>query len=143
MLEKLVESSPDLQRLRADGYALRMVEERLVVDGLRYVGNGMQVKLGTLITDLDIAGERTAQPSWHVVYWAGDIPRGADGNVLTAMVHESTTPSNLLESEEFSLVCHLSSRPDGLDRFEDYYAKVTHYAYLLSREADSHEANDA
>ena len=141
MSHAIIESSPDLLRLREEKFDLRIVEGRLVVDGIRCVATETKdIREGSLIMDLDVAGDRTDKPGWHVAHWWGEAPRKADGTKMTAVVLQENMS---IGSVAFPSVHRLSSKPeiDGatIAQFDDYYHKVTHYSHLIQREAESLE----
>ena len=62
MSRKLFSRNEDLQRLRADGYFVQVVDEKfLVVRQVPYVNERREVALGTLVTPLELAGDITRQ----------------------------------------------------------------------------------
>ena len=66
--------SPDLKRLRDEGYAVQIKGNLLVLTGVPYVDATRELRCGTLISTLAMAGDVTCRPDTHVVWWDGDFP---------------------------------------------------------------------
>lgn len=129
MSQKPISLSPDLQRLRADGYIIAIVGGCLVLRDVPYVDSQRRVRRGTLISSLTLAGEVTQTPDTHVVYFEGDTPCDTAGQPLSKVINSSGTfeIGGLKASHLFS------SKPDG--GYPDYYAKMSTYASLLAGHA--------
>nr|WP_295680082.1 DUF6791 domain-containing protein [uncultured Nevskia sp.] len=54
-----------------------------------YVDSQRQVRRGTLISSLTMAGDVTRTPDTHVVYFDGEYPCGADGKPIHQISHQS------------------------------------------------------
>ena len=123
MSQELINRSTDLQRLRDEGYDVEVREGALVVGSVPYVNSTRDVKFGKLVSELTLAGNVTAIPSTHVVFFAGDHPCNKDGSQISAIQHGT-----------------------GINRFEgggykDYYDKMTTYAAIISSPAESIDPN--
>ncbi|UTX35909.1 ThiF family adenylyltransferase (plasmid) [Micrococcus luteus] len=127
---RLVRNSPDLQRLLAEGYSVRIVENLLVVDDIPYVDASRQVQSGSFICALDVAGERTAKPENHVMAFVGDPPRDQNGQEISPGFADPGLTGGWAAGPELTPSVGFSQkpRPDG---YTDYYEKVTTYAAIL------------
>lgn len=74
MSRRLISLSPDLTRLREDGYDLDIRNGYLLVQDVPYVGAGAQVKRGVLVSNLDLAGDGTVRPQDHTMKFIGEFP---------------------------------------------------------------------
>jgi hypothetical protein len=76
--------SPDLQRLRDEGYEVCATDlGHLVVDNVPYVNSLSQVARARIVSKLTMAGEVTTNPvTDHVVFWTGEPPCDAYGTAL-------------------------------------------------------------
>ena len=131
MSQQPISRSPDLARLRDEGYDLRIQSGHLVVGHIPYVNHQREVKLGTLVMPLDMQGSVTAPPRTHVMMFAGDYPCRADGTPLEAIRHVSgrrAIDASLAIDHSFS------SKPSR-GRYLDYHEKVATYAAILSGHA--------
>ena len=81
-----ISRSPDLQKLRDEGYDISIKSGHLLLRA-PYLNAQRQVKQGTLVTPLDLVGERTARPSSHVVSFIGEQPCHKDGSEIAQIRH--------------------------------------------------------
>jgi hypothetical protein len=79
MSHRLINHSPDLKKLRDEGYDLEIRSGHLLVKDIPYVNSRREVARGILVMTLTLAGDVTAQPDNHVVTFIGDHPCRADG----------------------------------------------------------------
>ncbi|MCX6592851.1 MAG: ThiF family adenylyltransferase [Acidobacteria bacterium] len=127
-----ISPSPDLQRLRDEGYAISLRQSHLVMDDVPYVNAAGIVRHGTLVSTLELNNDQTVKPSQHVVYFAGEHPCDRTGAELARIKHSSQR-QNL--SEGIVVDHSFSSRPDA--GYTDYYDKMTTYANILAGPAAS------
>jgi hypothetical protein len=136
MSQRLISLSPDLQRLRDEGYDVVAREDVafLLVRDVPYVNAGREVKRGVLVSSLTLAGEVTTAPGGHEVWFAGEIPCDSDGKPLDKIFNQ-TNPQLLAEGVP---VDHMfSSKPHDGSGYPDYYAKMTAYANILEGQAQA------
>lgn len=127
MSRELFSRSPDLSRLRSEGYFVRIEGNLLVMQEVPYVDAQRRVRTGTLVSALDLAGDQTRRPETHVIHWDGDFPCNADGMPLPAISHQSPNTDlghGLTARHSFS-----NKPPEG---YPDYYAKMSTYATILA-----------
>jgi hypothetical protein len=127
MSRELFSLNPDLARLRTEGYFVRIEGSLLVMREVPYVDSQCRVRHGTLVSSLDLAGDRTRRPETHVIHWDGDFPCNANGSPLPAISHQSTNTNlghGLTARHSFS-----NKPPEG---YADYYAKMSTYATILA-----------
>lgn len=129
MSQQLIVRSVDLLRLRDDGYHLEFRGGVLLVHDVPYVGPSRTVLRGTLVTDLELAGDATVQPSNHVAYFIGQTPSDANGAALSSALIGSA-PAMVGEVQ----VDHTMSKKPQTDdhRFRDYHHKIETYVALIS-----------
>jgi hypothetical protein len=126
MSQKLFDRNDDLRRLREDGYAVQTRGGFLVMT-VPYVDKNSEVRLGSLISSLTLAGDVTQRPDTHVVHWNGDYPCSAEGNPIEALRHQEAAfdLGNGLTAR-FAFSC---KPPEG---YADYHAKMTTYAGVIA-----------
>lgn len=129
MSRQLINRSWDLQKLQNEGYELEIKSGFLLVKGIPYVNSHREVKRGTLVVKLVLAGDKTAKPDDHVAYFAGDHPCNADGTEIAGIKHASDTRSI---ADGVTIDHSFSAKPKPHDQYPDYYAKIATYARLLS-----------
>lgn len=128
MSSALLSRSPDLLRLRDDGYEVTVTElGHLVVDNIPYVNSRAQVARAKIVSRLATAGEVTENPVQdHVVFWTAEPPCDEHGTELTGMVNAGATA---LEPN-LAALCSFSCKPDN--PYADYYEKITTYVAMVS-----------
>src|SRR3954471_24499910 len=127
MSQRLVSRSPDLSRLRHEGFDVEVRSNHLLVKQVPYVNARREVRYGTLVSELTVAGEVTAAPGTHIVMFAGEHPCHKDGSEIAQIKHTSA-PQDLGGG---LVVQHtFSNKPPG--GYKDYYEKMTRYADIIS-----------
>lgn len=132
MSQQLINHSPDLKRLRDDGYEIEIVSSLLVIRNVPYVNTQREVKRAELISTLNLAGNNTVRPDTHVVSFTGEHPCEKDGNRLTKIVNASNATQlarGLVAQHTFS------SKPK--EGYRDYSDKMTTYIAILSSPAQA------
>lgn len=119
--------SPDLKRLRDEGYFAQIRGGLLVMREVPYVDANRQVRTGSLISSLTLAGEVARPPDTHQVWFDGEFPCKADGTPIKAIEHSS---GHFDLGHGLTAKHHFSSKPDN--GYPDYYAKMTTYAGVIS-----------
>lgn len=129
MSQKLFSLNPDLNKLRDEGYFVQKVGGLLLMREVPYVNSQRQVKTGTLISSLTMAGDETRPPDTHVMHWDGEYPCNPDGSPIKEISHQ-TALINL--GHEVTAQHSFSSKPVDTGRYDDYHHKMTTYASILS-----------
>jgi hypothetical protein len=124
---KPFDRSADLRRLREEGYFVQLWNGFLVMREVPYVDAERQVRSGTLISSLTMAGDQTQPPDTHVVSFDGEYPCGADGRPIE-QIRNATELHNL--GNGLAARHRFSSKPPG--GYTDYHHKMTTYANILS-----------
>lgn len=129
MSQRPISLSPDLTKLRNEGFDLEIRAGYLLVKDVPYVNAAREVKRGILVSKLTLAGDMTARPDDHVAYFAGEHPCLSDGNEIVKIKHGSSQQT----LGEGVVVQHsFSAKPKPLDHYPDYHAKVITYVAILS-----------
>lgn len=124
---ELFSLNPDLKRLRDEGYFVQQQGGHLVLREVPYVDAHREVRIGTLISSLTLAGDRTRTPDTHIVHWDGDFPCQADGSRIEGISQQARAfdlGHGLKATHSFS------SKPDG--GYTDYHHKMTSYANIIA-----------
>jgi hypothetical protein len=128
MSHQLVSRSPDLQRLRDNGFDIDVVSNYLQVRHVPYLNSMGQVAYGTIVSELTTNGEATVAPMDHTVYFVGGTPHDAQGSPLSKIINKSE-PTTL--ATDLIADCMFSSKP-LTGSYADYYAKITAYVDMVS-----------
>src|SRR5438445_2780425 len=133
MSQRPISRSPDLQRLRNEGYNIEVREGHLLVRDVPYVNERREVARGTLVSALTLSGDVTQPPGNHVMYFDGDYPCNQDGSRITQIQHQS----NVQELAKGIVTKHSFSSKPASGSYADYYEKVTTYVGILSHPAQA------
>lgn len=126
MSKSPIDHSPDLRRLRDEGYHIEIRGGYLLLHRVPYVNSKQQVCHGILIAPLELADLMAKRPVDHVAMFSGDYPCHSDGRPIDEMKHGGR--QNLLP--ELVADHSFSAKPkDGPDA--NFYDKMTRYAHAL------------
>lgn len=131
MSRKPINHSPDLRRLRQDGYNIDVRSAYLIMPDVPYVNGRREVRTGMLVSTLRLAGDVTQQPDTHVIHFSGEYPCHADGSPMTEIV----IGSGVTKLDEGLVVNHNFSQKPKRGHYVDYYEKMTTYAAILVGQA--------
>lgn len=130
MSQQLINRSPDLKKLRDEGYEIEVKGGHLVVHHIPYVNATREVKLGKLISTLTLNNNVTMRPDNHVIHFMGEHPCNKDGTIITGIQHGSPNQQlvdGIVLNHSFS-----NKPPQG---YADYYQKVTRYVEIITASA--------
>jgi len=132
MSHRLISLSPDLKKLRDEGYDISTSHGYLLMRDVPYVTSSREVKRGTLVAPLTLAGDITTTPADHTVMFAGEVPCDSKGGPLSKVLHSSShqrLADGLVVDHTFS------SKPQG--GYADFYKKMSTYAAILTSPAQA------
>ena len=129
-LQKLLDHSPDLQKLVSEGYELEIRGSYALVHHIPYVTVKKEIDYGILVSNLTLNGEITARPDNHIVRFIGDIPCDKNGNEISSIIldHQVRNFGNgIVVQHSFS-----NKPPEG---YSNYYDKFKRYIDIISAPA--------
>lgn len=128
MSRRLISRSPDLKRLRDEGYNVQIKAEpaHLMILDVPYVTANRVVETGVLVSTLALAGDVTTTPDTHVAFFAGEMPCDQHGQPLTKIINESR---HQVLADGLEIEHSFSSKPAA--GYPDYYEKMTAYINIL------------
>jgi hypothetical protein len=129
MSSALINRSPDLTRLRDEGFDIEVNGGYLLVRDVPYVAPGGSVQRGTLVSELTLAGDRTARPGSHVIFFTGQQPCHKNGTVISGIQHSEGA------QQQGGLTVHRSFSNKPPEGYADYYDKVSRYVEIISAPA--------
>lgn len=131
MSQQLISRSPDLKRLRDEGYEVEIRSNHLLIHSVPYVNAKCEVVRGTLVSDLTLAGNITTRPGCHIAYFIGDHPCRQDGVEIPQIKLNQPNPPPLALG---IMVKHaFSNKPAS--GYQDYHQKMTRYIEVISAPA--------
>ncbi len=128
MSQKLISRSADLSRLRAEGYSIEIRGGYLLVKDVPYVDHEKQVRRGSLVAKLVLAGDEVSVPDTHTIYFLGAYPHNADGTPIEKFRCNS---KNKELCDGITVNHQFSAKPQPAGRYDDYYHQVTTYCAIL------------
>ena len=126
MSHPLINHSPDLRRLREEGYDIEIRSNCLLVKQVPYITTAKVVERGILVSELSTSGSTTITPNTHVVSFVGSIPCDNHGRELDSMINQRGT---FLVGGGLTASCTFSRKPP--EGYRDYYEKMTSYINML------------
>jgi hypothetical protein len=136
MSQQLISLSPDLQRLRDEGYEVEIRSNHLLVHSVPYVNSRCKIAGGVLVSELTLAGNVTTKPGTHIAHFIGDHPCTKDGLEIVQMKNNSqktTLATDVIIDHSFS------NKPDG--GYADYHQKMTRYIQIIGDPARAIDPN--
>ncbi|MEK4486935.1 ThiF family adenylyltransferase [Psychrobacillus sp. FSL H8-0484] len=133
MSQKLINHSPDLKQLKDEGYSIEEKHGFLLVHDVPYLNSNKEISFGTLVSELNLAGDVTTPPNTHVIFFIGQQPCNKDGSIIAGIIHETSINRKLADG---IVVNHsFSNRPQ--DGYTNYYHKITRYIEIIMAPAQS------
>lgn len=132
MSQQLISRSPDLKKLRDQGYEIEIRGGYLIIHHIPYVNSSGKIQLGKLISTLTLNNNVTMTPDSHVISFMGEHPCNKDGTIITAIQHGTMHQilfDGIIVNHSFS-----NKPPEG---YRDYFEKVTQYVEIISAPARS------
>lgn len=134
MSSELISRSPDLKRLRDEGYEIEIVNGYLLAH-VPYVDSNATVQRGVIATEVTQAGDVVAEPRDHTVHFVGGEPCHRDGTKLTGI---RAGDSSVVVTPALVAKHHLSNKPNTSGyREPDFYVKMKRYIDIICRHAES------
>ena len=137
MSAQLIARSPDLRRLRDEGYHITIRPSgHLLVHDVPYVSANRLVRTGTLISTLRTAGDAVAPPDDHTMWFLGSYPCNEHGVEIEGL---RNTGRHQID-QDLMADFRFSSKP-AAGSYPDYYEKVTTYVAILESPAQALDPN--
>ena len=133
MSRKLIDHSPDLSRLRAEGFEIQVRENFLLISSVPYLDKDLKLRYGTLACELTHLNNLAYPPASHPMWWQGEYPHYSDGTSIEAFRNPS--PGITLLSG-FEVNYCFSANPSGpgtiATGYADFYDKVKTYTGIIA-----------
>lgn len=136
MSHKLINHSPDIKKLRTNGYEVEIIGNYLLIHSVPYLNAKKEVVKGTLITNVSIANNLITRPNTHVIHFTGEFPCNIDGTIIRQLQHSSVT-TNLTDK----IVVNHSFSNKPANGYQNYYDKMVQYINIISAPAIHVEPN--
>lgn len=135
MSQKLVDRSPDLKRLRDEGFDLQVIGKgtHLRVGSIPFVNEAKQLKTGYLVSTLEFDQNNVRKPQEHTAWFGGGKPCDKNGTPLGIIIGSNRdTPVEGVEVD-----VQFSTKPTDGKGYPDYHAKLTTYIKIVMHEAQA------
>jgi hypothetical protein len=133
MSQQLISRSPDLKRLRDEGFGVEVLAGFLLIRDVPYVNQARAVKRGVLVSTLELANDVTAVQDGvidHTLRFAGEVPCDSSGRALSQIINASSDQEIL---PGLTVNHNFSSKPAA--GYKDYFEKVSTYVAMLEGQA--------
>ena len=142
MSHRLISRSNDLKQLRDEGYDIEIhPSAHLLVKNVPYVDETRTVRLGTLVSKLELADDVTIAPTDHTARFFGTYPHGSDGTKLDKLVNAEQA-EDLGQGLKVNFSFSRKITVDGQMRaYKNYHEKMTTYIGLLENHARKIDPN--
>ena len=138
MSKLLIARSPDLKRLRDEGYDIEARERFLLVRSFPYLNSRREVHRGTLVCAIDWAGDQTTTPQTHAAFFIGESPCHENGSPMSQIIIGGGQ-----QLEQGLTVDHALSAKPFEGRYPDFYEKVRRHAEIICGPAKVVDPNAA
>jgi hypothetical protein len=132
-----LDQSPDLAKLEAEGFRLKLVQGtayHLLIEGVPAVTSKREVVLGTLYCPLEIdpRGKAVNPVANHQCWWIGEPPCDQTGRVMAEMI---SNPSPEDKGDGIKTTVGFSRKRADKTSYADYHEKIWAYVRLIWHEA--------
>jgi ThiF family len=137
MSATLISRNPDLARLEAEGFRLRVVQataHHLLIDAIPAVNSKREVVTGTLYCPLEIdQNDDVIRPiPSHQCWWIGEAPCDATGRLMTEMI---SNPQPEPKGDGFTTTVGFSRKRVNKTPYDDLHEKIWAYVEMIWHEA--------
>lgn len=136
MSQELISHNSDLNQLWDEGYDLSIKDGYLLIKQVPYVNSQREITYGSIVSTLNLSGNKTLKPETHVVYFQGEVPCKKNGQQITGILNSSSKRSL---SPSIHVDHMFSSKPVG--GYQNYYEKIKTYVEIISSPAISIDKN--
>ena len=134
MSKPRIDRSPDLRRLRDEGYDIEVRERHLLVKSVPYLNAKGAVLRGTLVMEFTCAGDVVSTPPSHVAFFIGEAPCHQNGTPMNEII-TSSQPATV-DAESGLVINHTFSAKPIEGPYPDFYLKTLRYIAMVSGPVD-------
>jgi molybdopterin/thiamine biosynthesis adenylyltransferase len=128
MSRRPIDRSPELKKLRDEGFDIEVADGYLLMHDVPYVNEKREVKRGILMAALNLTNDIAQPPSDHQSKWAGDCPCNEDGSIMQGL---GPTLSPMVIAKH-QVKWNFSCKPKPADKYDDFHHKMSQYAIKIS-----------
>lgn len=127
MSQELLSHNSDLKRLRDEGYEVEIISSYLVIRNIPHVNPSGEIRYGSLVSTLQMSGDKTSLPTDHTAFWIGEPPCKEDGNLFSEIINSQRENLNI-----GGLVAKIKFSRKPTSGFKDYFHKMNFYESIIS-----------
>lgn len=131
MSQLQINHSTDILDLIHEGYSIEINSGYLIVRDIPYVNEMKEIKIGILISELTLSGNKTVKPNCHTIKFSGTFPCNKDGKPIEQIRHLNLIENICGNDVNFSF----SNKPQN--GYENYFHKISNYVNIISSPAFS------
>jgi len=140
MSQRPIALSPDLKRLRDEGFDIRVEGGYLVTRDIPYLASASEIRRGLLVCALTLADDVAQKPGDHTAYFIGAHPCHTGGRLMTEiMCHPQPPRAQLTSTVAWDF--YLSAKPLPAQNYPNFYEKVVNYVRRISGPAQQLDHN--
>jgi uncharacterized protein DUF6791/ThiF family protein len=128
VLIELANHNDDIRRLLEKGYALRIDGAHLVVRDIAYLDDQQALQVGAIVAKLEFIDRYRVKQMDHVIYFAGSVPCGLDGQPIPNLGGGPTTIQ--LNKPDVVVQRSFSNKPAA--GFANSFDKIEHYVNVIA-----------
>lgn len=137
MSRRPIARSPELKKLRDEGYDVEVVDGYLLMHDVPYLNDKGEPDRGVIIAALRLVNDVALPPEDHQVKWVGDCPHNEDGTIMNGL-GPNPTPMTIAG---LGVKWNFSCKPKLTGAYDGFYHKMTHYAAKISGPAMAKDPN--
>lgn len=129
-LRRLVSHNDDLKKLVDKGYAVALDSNHLVIRDIPYLDQDGALKMGAIVSKLNIIDEDHVTQVDHQVFFCGSHPHELNGQKIANLGGGETTIKLL--SPDLKVERSFSNKPVASSGYVDHFEKIENYMRLFS-----------
>lgn len=137
MSRRPINRSPDLKRLRDEGYDIEYRLGFILMHGVPYLAAPGRVERATIFSPVTLNDDVAQVPGDHQVFFVGETPQYAAGGAMDKLGLNAVGSQPL---PGYTASYHFSNKPRPSGAYTDYHHKLSHYATMLEGEAQAVKA---
>lgn len=133
MSRRPIDRSPELKKLRDEGYDVSTPDGYLVLRDVPYLNAKREIRRGVLIAALKLTNDVAQPPDDHQVKFVGEHPCNEDGS----RIHGLGSSESPVTVAGFTANWNFSCKPKPAEKYDGFHHKMTHYVAKISGPAQA------
>lgn len=129
-LHRLVNHNDDIKKLKNTGFAIALDSNHLVIRDIPYLNESGELKIGAIVSKLNIIDEDHVSQTDHQIFFCGSHPCELNGQRIANLGGGEV--SIHLQSTDLKVERSFSNKPVASGAYADHFEKVENYVALFS-----------